>query len=658
MSQHTPQLTPTQANIAKTAHHRLTTHHCAMIATPTGSGKTYIACDIIQRMLCDPITPNIAVIVVAPAHLREMWLRVAASFQLNIQFASYQMLSLAKVDFDGYRPILWIFDEAHALKNPSTKRFHFAQQYTAYHYICLMTATPVTMSWNDIYALVQLCGYPSAQKYFDKYMIQQFARAICIDDQIPQTTSETRICRHSYANSIVPNPQTLADIVDTLLSIQIYIYDSDDVIREAPILSHVLMHRLLSHPTSCKLTLERLMHYYKNAQIHGNRFLSKREFYSLLGASGRQLLLPFDDMIYGRKLDDDSKYAVNQTLQSMKRAHLLLSQLGDDIAIRNIQNIINAIPINDSVILFTQYADTARYYADRLKLNRPLALLTARVARYGKSTCKRELVETAFDASCPLHDFYTISNISPPKVVICSDAFSSGHNLQRANHLIHLDMPWNPATQIQREGRLLRIGQSAKSVHFYTPSYPKNISSFSTFANAIDQRLKSRRRLLQTWHSQWLPPTFDAAIRISTDRFPNHWARFAGQWIPIAPNHSIFQPSSHSHNSHRQTTFGRIHHTSLAAVKKSLSPLWKALKREYAYDEVAQSLFFDFIGRACLFPRLTRTLATSPSPSAAIIARQMPIIRTVFWLPPPSTPCELFTVYPQENHDLPTDSQK
>lgn len=658
MSQHTPQLTPTQANIAKTAHHRLTTHHCAMIATPTGSGKTYIACDIIQRMLCDPITLNIAVIVVAPAHLREMWLRVAASFQLNIQFASYQMLSLAKVDFDGHRPILWIFDEAHALKNPSTKRFHFAQQYTAYHYICLMTATPVTMSWNDIYALVQLCGYPSAQKYFDKYMIQQFARAICIDDQIPQTTSDTRICRHSYANPIVPNPQTLADIVDTLLSIQIYIYDSDDVIREAPILSHVLMHRLLSHPTSCKLTLERLMHYYKNAQIHGNRILSKREFYSLLGASGRQLLLPFDDMIYGRKLDDDSKYAVNQTLQSMKRAHSLLSQLGDDIAIRNIQNIINRIPINDSIVLFTQYADTARYYADHLKLNRPLALLTARVARYGKTTCKRELVETAFDASCPLPNFYTISNISPPKVVICSDAFSSGHNLQRANHLIHLDMPWNPATQIQREGRLLRIGQSAKFVHFYTPSYPKNISSFSTFANAIAQRLKSRRRLLQTWHSQWLAPTFDAAIHISTDRFPNHWARFAGQWIPIAPNHSIFQPSSHSHNSHRQTTFGRIHHTSLAAVKKSLSPLWKALKREYAYDEVAQSLFFDFIGRACLFPRLTRTLATSPSPSAAIIARQMPIIRTVFGLPPPSTPCELFTVYPQENHDLPTDSQK
>lgn len=79
-----------------------------------------------------------------------------------------------------------------------------------------------------------------------------------------------------------------------------------------------------------------------------------------MGASGRQLLLPFDDMIYGRKLDDASKYAVNQTLQSMKRAHLLLSQLGDDIAIRNIQNIINAIPINDSVVLFTQYADTAR----------------------------------------------------------------------------------------------------------------------------------------------------------------------------------------------------------------------------------------------------------------------------------------------------------
>lgn len=657
MNDDTPQLTQTQTAVAQSAYERLISHRATIIATPTGSGKTFIACDIIQRMKNAPACLNTSTIVAAPAHLRDMWMRTATAFQLNIQFVSYQMLSLDKLDVDSTRPILWIFDEAHALKNPSTKRFHVVQKCTSIHYICLMTATPVTMSWRDIYALVQICGYPSAQKYFDKYMIQRFARAICIDAQIPDLIAPERIFRHSYDAPVMANSQSLDDIVDNLLSIRIYLHDADEIIRESPILSLVLMHRLLSHPTSCILTLEQILCYYKNARIHGNRVLSKREFFSLMGSSGKQLFLPFENMIFGRKLDDASQDSIDQTLQRMKRALALLRKMdtNGDIVLQNIQKIIETIPRGVPIVLFSQYADTARYYANNLKTDRPIALLTANSARYGKTSCKRELIEPVFDASCDIPDFYENTRIPPPEILICSDAFSSGHNLQRAAHLIHLDLPWNPATQLQREGRLMRIGQTASSIHFYTPTYPQNVPAFSAYARHVAQRLESRKRLLLTWNEQTLMPTFDSAIRLDAEQFPCFWARYADQWIPIAPDNELV---AHRLKPDKMTTFGRIRLMSMGAVQKKLECVWRTLKRDYSHDQAMTSPLFEFINRAILFPRLTHAIGASETTQALDIAVKMPVINAVFQLPPPSTPCQLFTCYPQDAEFLPTNQPK
>ena len=144
-----PKLTEMQSAAADRAYHLLQTYHAAIIAMPTGTGKTYIACRLI-RMFADD--PDAAATVVAPAHLLPMWRRAADAFGIHPRIASYQMLSLGRAAADAKAPILWIFDEAHALKNSNSKRYRFAQKHTAVHYVCLMTATPVSMSWNDICA--------------------------------------------------------------------------------------------------------------------------------------------------------------------------------------------------------------------------------------------------------------------------------------------------------------------------------------------------------------------------------------------------------------------------------------------------------------------------------------------------------------------------
>lgn len=57
-----------------------------------------------------------------------------------------------------------------------------------------------------------------------------------------------------------------------------------------------------------------------------------------------------------------------------------------------------------------------------------------------------------------LKEFATNPDIG---VLVCSDAGSTGLNLQMATALIHLDMPWTPAIHDQRSARIFRLGQKS-----------------------------------------------------------------------------------------------------------------------------------------------------------------------------------------------------
>src|SRR5262249_58018110 len=58
----------------------------------------------------------------------------------------------------------------------------------------------------------------------------------------------------------------------------------------------------------------------------------------------------------------------------------------------------------------------------------------------------------------------------PVRVLVSTDAASEGLNLQEtARHLLHYDVPWNPARLEQRNGRLDRHGQARDViVHHFT----------------------------------------------------------------------------------------------------------------------------------------------------------------------------------------------
>ncbi len=74
------------------------------------------------------------------------------------------------------------------------------------------------------------------------------------------------------------------------------------------------------------------------------------------------------------------------------------------------------------------------------------------------------------------------------KLLIGTDAASTGLNLQRLCCLINLDLPWNPTILEQRKGRVQR-GTLAKRIPFYNMRYDKGAEQklFDTLSDRIQE---------------------------------------------------------------------------------------------------------------------------------------------------------------------------
>ena len=52
-------------------------------------------------------------------------------------------------------------------------------------------------------------------------------------------------------------------------------------------------------------------------------------------------------------------------------------------------------------------------------------------------------------------------------ILLANDAAGEGVNLQRAHLMVNYDLPWNPTRDIQRTGRVNRVGTEFDKVYIY-----------------------------------------------------------------------------------------------------------------------------------------------------------------------------------------------
>lgn len=116
------------------------------------------------------------------------------------------------------------------------------------------------------------------------------------------------------------------------------------------------------------------------------------------------------------------------------------------------------------VILFTEYADTKRYWVELLEeAIRHTERGDERILQFhgGMGDEQREEVQRAFNEAPDEH---------PVRILVATDAAREGVNLQgHCSDLFHLDVPWNPSRLEQRNGRIDRTLQQAKEVrcHYF-----------------------------------------------------------------------------------------------------------------------------------------------------------------------------------------------
>jgi len=144
------------------------------------------------------------------------------------------------------------------------------------------------------------------------------------------------------------------------------------------------------------------------------------------------------------------------------------------------------------VIIFTAYADTARYLHDQIapwaasayQLHSALVAGTETRASIGKN-----------------HFEHILSNFSPRSksrpltagqeidILIATDCISEGQNLQDANYLINYDIHWNPVRIIQRFGRIDRIGSLHHKVHLVNFWPTKDLNVYLKLKERVESRM-------------------------------------------------------------------------------------------------------------------------------------------------------------------------
>lgn len=128
-----------------------------------------------------------------------------------------------------------------------------------------------------------------------------------------------------------------------------------------------------------------------------------------------------------------------------------------------------ASPINASnrkVIVFTAFADTARYLYDNLAdwASEELGIASAVVTGSGGN--QTNLPDLRRDMASILAAFAPVAKERPVDLadegeidlLIATDCISEGQNLQDCDWLINYDIHWNPVRIIQRFGRIDRLG--------------------------------------------------------------------------------------------------------------------------------------------------------------------------------------------------------
>lgn len=142
----------------------------------------------------------------------------------------------------------------------------------------------------------------------------------------------------------------------------------------------------------------------------------------------------------------------------------------------------------EKVLIFTQFADTARYLESELQAAgvNNLAVVTGSAADPFGMACR--FSPKSNDKPAPKSDEL--------RVLICTDVLSEGQNLQDCAIVVNYDLPWAIIRLIQRAGRVDRIGQKNEEISCYSFLPADGVEKLISLRARITQRLRENAEVV------------------------------------------------------------------------------------------------------------------------------------------------------------------
>lgn len=482
-------LYPHQRDAVLALHQLLRTYGCALLADEPGLGKTYSALFVGKHFA--------HTLVVAPASLRDMWRQAARRARLTIDVTSYETLSRTTHRLKPRYPLI-IFDEAHYLRTPETRRYQRAAELSFGSALLFLSATPIHNRRHDLLSLFALalgstCG-ELADHQLARLVVRRRAQQVEQHLQLPAL-------RTLRWEALPPDAQLLDEIValppplpprdggraDALVRLSLVRAwcSSDAALLDA-------IRRRLANAAALEHALS------------NGTYPSRAELHSWLG-DGDAIQLGFAALLAptsgGQSGELLASIAQHTGALRRLRASVTSTHARDDIRFARLRAILTehaGLP----ALVFTHARATAAAAFRALAPFTRCALLTGDVGRVASGTASRREILDRFAATPSAislgagrsprpsphiaaqrrHDDLWHNSTAPAScaldspvpceslgsfaerdamhidVLIATDVVSEGVNLPRAGIVVHLDLPWTPARIEQRVGRARRLG--------------------------------------------------------------------------------------------------------------------------------------------------------------------------------------------------------
>ena len=426
-------------------------------------GKTFVATAIARRFS--------HTLVVAPAALASMWRDALATTETRADFVTVERLSRADVALpsrDDYD--LVIVDEAHHVRNPATRRFQSVAKLARDARVLLLTATPIHNRTTDMFALLSLFLGSRARTLTNSELagcvVRREHSALTDDVAIP-------IVLPAQLRQISDNPLIVQELMDLPPPLPV----RDGGLAGA-LIGRGLVHQWASSQAALGKALRRRIAKAAAlaASLESGNYPTARELETWIYGNGA-LQLGFPELLSSPTEDADvllnSLRSHAGALRAFHEQHRTETTLDAERA--EVLNEIRHSHPTAKIVAFAQYAETVAMLFRRVSRAGGVAMLTARGGLVAGGTITRGEALASF---APLASH---AQLPPPAeridLLLATDLLSEGVNLQDAEVVVHLDVPWTAARMEQRVGRVARMGSLHTSVHVYVLRPPASAAA-------------------------------------------------------------------------------------------------------------------------------------------------------------------------------------